>query len=210
MTGNDLRLRRPLLAATQTTRQIGGSNGSRITDHSPASTQPFRLSLVRERVEVRVILGVKARIAAARRCRDYNLELRRRPVPGSRLISPISSGSSRIASLSSKGKADDSARVCRLCLRQRHVPLRIILERRVYSRSLCSRCCSKSRNSAASAKSCGRPAPSFMAISASIRRTGDRSSPHVCQLAVSNSCANTNGSLTKLSMRVLSRCGLNN
>ena len=51
----------------------------------------------------------------------HELGLRRRPVLGSRSY-PIaivsSSRSSRIASFSSKGKAADSARVCRLCLRQ--------------------------------------------------------------------------------------------
>jgi len=53
--------------------------------------------------------------------RDYNLDLRRRPVTRSRsypIATVSSSRSSRIASFSSKGKADDSARVCRLCLRQ--------------------------------------------------------------------------------------------
>ena len=51
----------------------------------------------------------------------HELDLRRRPVLGSRSY-PIaivsSSRSSRIASFSSNGKADDSARVCRLCLCQ--------------------------------------------------------------------------------------------
>ena len=60
-------------------------------------------------------------IATARWYRDYNLDLRRRPVLGSRsypIATVSSSRSSRIASFFSKGKADDSARVCRLCLRQ--------------------------------------------------------------------------------------------
>src|SRR5258705_1759171 len=67
------------------------------------------------------ILRVLISCADSSRIPGHELVLRRRPVPGSRsypIATVSSSRSSRIASFSSKGKADDSARVCRLCLRQ--------------------------------------------------------------------------------------------